>query len=316
MKAAFRPGTAANLQTQLRAYLLFCNYFTQSPFPVSSFTLRCFIQLLSRSFKSVQSIRNYVSGIKTFHSLLGHSTAAFSSIDVILTLQGIAKSSTHHPLQKLPVTPDILLAMYEHLDLQSPLDVAVFAGILIMFFAFLRRSNIAPKSTKSFDITRNLSRQDIVSNEKGLVVIIHWSKTIQCHERVLTIPLTAIPSSTLCPVAAYSRMVRLIPAEKHQPAFLLPQPNGTLAPLTQGQLATRFQELISAVGLNTKLYSLHSLRRGGATFARLAGVSTDLIKMHGDWKSNCYELYIKIPLSQRLSLTQDMAKLIRSNHNL
>jgi len=312
MRAAFRPGTEANLRTQLRSYLLFCNYFKLTPFPASPYVLRCFIQLLSRTFKSHQSIRNYVSGIKTFHSLLGHKTCAFTSIDVLLTMRGIAKLSTHHPRQKLPVTPDMLLNMHKHLDLDDSLDTTVYAAILIMFFAFLRRSNITPRSTTSFDVHRNLTRRDIVANPAGLGVIIRWSKTIQCHERVLTIPLTAIPSSPLCPIAAYSKMVQLIPAAPQDPAFVVPHRDSKLRPLTQAQLATRFKELISSIGLDHKLYSLHSLRRGGATFARLAGVPTDLIKIHGDWKSNAYQLYIKVPFTQRLSLTQDMARLIRN----
>ena len=39
--------------------------------PTSTETLQLYAQFLSRSFKSVQSIRNYISGVKTIHLLLG-----------------------------------------------------------------------------------------------------------------------------------------------------------------------------------------------------------------------------------------------------
>ena len=310
MRAAFRPGTRSNLRTQLKSYLLFCTYFRKEPFPATSLQLRCYAQFISRTLKSPQSIQNYLSGIKTAHMLYGHSTSAFAEPDVKLTLSGISKSSTHTSLQRLPVTPQMLQQMHRHIDQQDELDVTIYAAILIMFFAFLRRSNIAPKSAKSFDKHRNLLRQDIIANDSGLEVIVRWSKTIQCSERVLSIPLVAIPSSPLCPVTAYKAMLRKIPASPKQPAFVVHDSHGRCLPLTQSQLTKRFDELISILDLDSKVYSLHSLRRGGATFARLSGASIDAIKTHGDWKSNAVELYIKIPFSQRLTVTQDMANLI------
>jgi hypothetical protein len=47
-----------------------------------------------------------------------------------------------------------------------------------------------------------------------LIFYICWSKTIQCGERTLYIPLVEIPNSSLCPVKAYINMITLIPAEK------------------------------------------------------------------------------------------------------
>ena len=38
-------------------------------------------------------------------------------------------------------------------------------------------------------------------------------------------------------------------------------------------------------------YSLHSLRRGGATAAALAGIPMRLIKRHGRWRSDVAYLY-------------------------
>ena len=45
-------------------------YFKPPVLPPSVKTLCAFAQFLSRSFKSVNSIKNYLSGIKTLHILL------------------------------------------------------------------------------------------------------------------------------------------------------------------------------------------------------------------------------------------------------
>jgi hypothetical protein len=40
---------------------------------------------------------------------------------------------------------------------------------------------------------------------KGMLIFyICWSKTIQCGERTLYIPLVEIPNSSLCPLKAYN----------------------------------------------------------------------------------------------------------------
>ncbi|MES9880279.1 MAG: hypothetical protein ABW185_05290, partial [Sedimenticola sp.] len=64
-------GTAINLRIQWKSFLLFCFHFNLTPVPVSTDTLSLYAQFLSRSFTSTDSIRNYVSGVRTMHLLLG-----------------------------------------------------------------------------------------------------------------------------------------------------------------------------------------------------------------------------------------------------
>ena len=75
--AAFRPGTQQNLKTQLRSYLLFCAYYDFDPFPCHSETLCDYLCFLSHSLVSTASVKNYLSGLKTWSRLLGHNMSAF-----------------------------------------------------------------------------------------------------------------------------------------------------------------------------------------------------------------------------------------------
>ena len=75
--STFAVGTKRNLMTQWRTFLLFCAYFKFVAIPASLKTVCLYIQFLSRSFKSVESIKNYISGIRTLHLFLDESFPYF-----------------------------------------------------------------------------------------------------------------------------------------------------------------------------------------------------------------------------------------------
>ena len=72
---------------------------------------------------------------------------------------------------------------------------------------------------------------------------------------------------------------------------------------------TRMREIVleklSELGLDRKLFGLHSLRSGGASAAASAGVPDRHFKHHGRWRSeNAKDGYIKDSLESRLSVSQ------------
>ena len=77
-------------------------------------TLSLYAQFLSRSFKSVQSIKNYLSGVKTMHYLLGYSTSQINEFLVNLSLRGIERIKLHLVKQAKAITPEILILMHRH----------------------------------------------------------------------------------------------------------------------------------------------------------------------------------------------------------
>ena len=75
---------------------------------------------------------------------------------------------------------------------------------------------------------------------------------------------------------------------------------------------TRAREILlnalSSIGLNSKLFGLHSLRSGGATSAASRGVSDRLLKIHGRWKSDfSRDNYIKDSVSKQLDVTKNLS---------
>ena len=130
----------------------------------------------------------------------------------------------------------------------------------------------------------------------------NWSKTIQYGERILQIPLISIPGSVLCPAAAYNAMCSKVKVKSDAPLFSLP--NGKY--VTYSNFQSKLRGLISKLSLNPYLYSSHSFRRLGATVAFKSGVSSELIQLQGDWKSEAYKRYLTFSLDDKLMVAMKM----------
>ncbi len=152
----------------------------------------------------------------------------------------------------------------------------------------------------------HLCRGDVFLVDDGLRLLIKWSKTIQARERTLVIPVLAIPGHPLCPRSAYEDMVAAIPASKNKPLFSLPGGK----PLTTHQYTTRLRSILTTCGLESKDYSPHSFRRGGATLAFESDVDPLLIKSQGDWQSDAYLQYIDLSVQHRLQLSRALVKAV------
>ena len=91
MKAAFAEGTHKNLRVQWREYFLFCNFYGLVPIPATTEVLCLYRQFLGRSFKSVESIRNYISGVKNLHLMLDVKFPGENLFQLDLVFKGLTR---------------------------------------------------------------------------------------------------------------------------------------------------------------------------------------------------------------------------------
>ena len=305
IRSAFSPGTRKNLKVHWRAFLLFCNFLDLIAVPADLETIGLFIQFLSRSFKSVSAIKNYVSGVRTLHLLLQYPFPHLDEFSIKLLFRGISRQHPHKVKQAHPITPEILLDIRKLLDLSSGNDATIWCLFLFAFFLMARKSNLVPDSISSFNSRKHLTRGKIIMEQNMAIVIFEWSKTIQFGQRVLKIPLLGNPESVLCPLKAYDNMCSLVSAAPDSPAFLCRKRHGTV-PVTYIQFNTVLKDLIARTGRDPSLFSTHSFRRGGATFSFQSKVPSELIKLHGDWSSDAYLLYLEFSLSDKLLVARRM----------
>lgn len=281
---------------------MFCLYWSFSFLPATEEILCYYAQFLSRSFKAVSSIRNYISGVKKLHLFLDYS---FPKIELALplTLKGLERLHPHCPHRAYPMSPDILRQIFQIIDISKPVDSVIWSLFLSAFFTLARKSNLVGVS--SGPRHTQVLRQDFFSQAGVLIVQFRWTKTIQFGERVLRIPLVTIPGSVLCPVKAYFHMVKLVPAPLTSPAFVFPSKR-KLHPVTYRDLMNSLRHLVTALGLDPSLFSSHSFRRGGATFAFQANVPGELIRAQGDWLSQAYLNYLDLSMEKRTMVAESM----------
>lgn len=296
---AFARGTYSNLRTQFRCYFGFCVYFQRNPLPATLDTMCGYVQFLSRSI-TPPSIRNYISGVKMLHIFLGYEYTFSDDFHLHLTIRGIERIHQHVPRRAKPITPAILLAVQKLSTSFNSLQHTVFACALFLFFSMARAGSILPAS-RNTPTHQYLTRDRVNSFNKGILITLIHTKTIQFGRRRLHIPLLTSPSP-LCPVAAFLHSSSLLPCHQATPAFVFTHA-GSIKWLTQSIFIRVFRQLIFRAGIpDASGFTGHSFRRGGASWAFQAGMPGELIQMCGDWSSDAYKKYLEFSMQNRVTL--------------
>ena len=257
-----------------------------------------YIEYLAQEGRKAPTIKNHISHLRTFFMLAGLDLSALHSYIVTNALRALSITLRHIPNLKRGANPTTLRAALGYCgDLAYPEHVAF--AILAMFHGFFRQSNMVPQRARGFDPTRHFTRDDFVYTNEGLSVTLKWSKTLQssgCPPKVLLAPCQ---DSGLCPVSAYSNLLRVAPTTGIlQPLLQFNDGNS----LTIRYLADRWRELLMAAGMDPTKISLHSLRRGGATFAHTHGAKLPDIMAQGTWASDAVLAYIRQEPGQQSSV--------------
>ena len=223
------------------------------------------------------------------HNCLGVNPKALDSFELKLMTRACKLILRRPPNRRLPFTVNNLISLVSLCNYMGQIGLIMKVAILFGYYGMLRQSNLAPPSLNQFDITRHTCRGDIIMHAPGLVIIAKWSKTNQSFEQLPLIPLPAIPGSPLDPVKAYQDMISAIPAKSINDPLLM-KPSGK--PVTVSVLRDAFKTMLELCGFDQVQYSLHSLRRTGATMCWHAGVQATDIKRHGTWNSSAFMDYI------------------------
>jgi len=304
---AFRPGTHANHDTQIRGYLAFCHYYQLTDIEPEPSTICLYIEFLARQFSSPKSIKNYIHGISYLHKVLDLTAPALESFPVQLSLRTLTATMPQLPHQRRPIKPEMLIHLCSLSDQQGgTFGLAAKCAILFAFFGLLRCSSLAPHSAAAFNPRQHICRGDIIVEHPGLLIFIKWSKSRQESSYFHLLPIPSLDTHQLCPLQAYKTMISVQPASANSP--LLHNHNGS--PITTSQLRQYLRSLLQAGGYSCTQYSFHGLRRGGATFAYRLGQGLAAIKQQGDWRSDAVHRYIEshfgdpaLPLAMASAIT-------------
>lgn len=293
----------------MRAYFRFCLYFNLKPVPATQKTILCYIAYLSRTLRP-SSINNYINIIRILH-LEAHLENPLAHNFMVNNLKkGIARVKGTPPAQKLPITIDILFEIFKKLNFYRGRDVAFWCACVIAFFGFLRKATLLPRNLKEAGVDCIL-RRDLRMVRGHLELSVRKTKTIQFGQRVLCIPYYPVPGSFLCPIMAVKTLLKRAPYKANLPLFLFRE-NHEIKWLSHSTFTDQLKRIVTTLGYNSKDYSCHSFRRGGASFAFSQEMSIIDIKQRGDWSSDAVERYIHIDRTQINNIGKKLAYGARS----
>lgn len=286
MEAAFAvslaPGTLANRYKQAQEYVRFSLIY-KVPFLAPDLTQACmFAQFLVNNHAAPSTIKNYISGARTWIQEHRGNNSAFYSPQFIQLVKGYIKKSSHVPRQALPLTSNHINVICRFLHLCPSASLCVKPAILIGFSCFLRASNICSPNMNVWAGPHTLLAGDIVFEGNGLLITIRSTKT-RSKDRLIAFSIPRGDNPLTCPVQAWMYYKRLVSPLPFGPAFI----HANRLPLTGRQVVAIMRlALKGQTDIDPSRVSMHSLRRGATQTSIDRGVPLDDIRIRGTWASD------------------------------
>ena len=278
--AAYADGTQKNRDRQAATFIKFCLQNDYSYLYPSLVQTCCFIQHLANIMSAPATVRNYISGVKSWLVAHGGDPAPFNSPEAQAVTKGAARLSSHIPSKAPALTPQDIMCIADYLDKAGPNGLVLKTALLLTYFTFLRRSNVLAPSLTTWAGPHTLRRGDVVPRPHGLTVIVRSSKTISKPGQAVALIINRVPASSYCPVTTWELYCERFPGPSDGPAFMLPGTRPLTAPPLVGVMRT-------ALGRAGRPYapcaSMHSLRRGAALAAADRGCPLEDLCHHGTW---------------------------------
>ena len=308
LQAGLAPSTQRAYSAGQKKYLTFCQQTGTPPLPVTEQGLLHFVAFAVNQGLKQQTIKSYLSAVRHLQVSGGGGDPRVGDMPQLeLALRGAKKEQSGQPKRsRLPITPAILLRLHQVWNRQPTSwdHIMLWAACCLGFFGFLRSGEMTGPEDGEFDPGQHLSFSDIAvdntSNPRTMSIRIKQSKTDPFRLGVTI--FVGRTDTTLCPVAALLSYLALRgPGEG--PLFRFRDGQA----LTRTRLVTSLRKALAEAGLKPEAYAGHSFRIGAATTAAACGVPADTIKTLGRWKSQAYQLYVRLPKQQLAGISRTLA---------
>lgn len=188
-------STLKTRNSQWSKFINFCCANRLNPMPADILTVARF--LVNRGTTCCYSTcNNDLSAIVMLHKFFGHETSFRDSFIIGLVMKGLARYIGKQVSQKVGLTPEDFMAIYYKLDLSDVNNITKWSALMLSFRSLLRKSNIVPTTLQ--DTGMVLLRSDVEFSSKGVLLKVRKSKTIQCKEYQLLIPVNFVKTNPLC----------------------------------------------------------------------------------------------------------------------
>jgi integrase len=283
------PGTWRNHDAMVATYIAFCHRYAIPPAAPHHTQICAFVEYLAIHMAAPASIRNAVSHVRVHLRLRGANMQQVEHPRVTRALEAIDRDKTYTPRTRPPVTMNILRDVLDGLQSDTK-ACCVRVGLLLMYYAALRQSEVAPRSVRAFDPSRNLTRGDIQVHTDRVVITIRMAKNLQRVGQSKQVCLYRADVQALCPVQSVKAMIARVPTTSRDEPLLMFD-NRRPVPVTF--ISNTWSAGLRALTVDPQRYTLHGLRRAAATQAFQGGCSELDIQRYRGWWSDAHRDYIQ-----------------------
>jgi hypothetical protein len=254
------------------------------------------------------TVVNYVASLASLHTANGLEPPDLAHHSIRAALAGLKRNRFELPHRKKGIKINHLLAIHESLGAVSAEKRDLFwSACLLLFFSMLRRSNVFADNQNDFA----LRRRDVRFSDSGLTLTVKSIKNTRFKGIKYELFLPLIPNNVLCPVSAIAKVMKNDTSAQRSAPLLSYARNSFRTAFTAKDFTEILKASLSRIGLRGDLYSIHSFRRGAATFASASGITAAAIKTQGAWRSRCWEGYVDRDTALRKSFATSMATAAR-----
>ena len=222
-KMTYAKGTTKNIKCQWLSFITFCISFKLQYIPAKVHTICLYAQYLSTKFVSVQSISNYIHGVKLLHLYVGVSSPQTNDFSINLTLKGITRRLNHTPRQAAPITPHMLIQFRAHMDILRqyvPQYGVHFSSPSTLWHA---NPTYAQYPEMPSHPPNTCAAEILSTHNPEWLWFINGQKPTSVDSDDISFTLAPnVTEPVVCPLQAFNNMTRVVPASAQSHAFLVP----------------------------------------------------------------------------------------------
>ena len=218
--------------------------------PTSQALLSAFVAHLASAY-SGKTIAGYVNGVRAWHILNNLPWALEKkAMDTILRAAEKLTPNTSRRKKRCPFTPMFISAIRSQLDLDRPLDAAVFACLTTCFYASARLGEFMVRTLNSFSPTSHVTKQHLSYDQDRnsfRVTVLHLPRTKTAGSDGEDI-YWASQDGDMDPIAALAQHLQVNQPSEASHLFAYKATN-TRHPLTRSKFLERMEAAAHAAGL-------------------------------------------------------------------
>lgn len=293
IRTAYRPGTRNNHKYILSGFIAVAIRFGLDYRTPSVILWILYIEHLARNQKTAAAVASTISSLRAILSRLSIPLTEINAYFVQALQRSISINKRTVTFQRPPITPDHIKRIFQAVG-NVKYAPHFRSAVLLMFATAMRQSNLFPRTQRSFDPHRMLLRKDVSTSPTGVVIRNKWSKS---QQTVASLRYQSVPTASnhrLClRHALNTQLAACTHTASNLPLFHFDDGK----PITLSFILKLWTYALRRAGLSS-LYTLHSLRRGGATYLQTSGVPMPELASHGGWRSAAVLRYTRDPNAQ------------------